>query len=306
MKFYVSLLISLITIFNYAQESKFIEQDLSIVGDFRGTLLLPTSKKPPLVILLAGSGPLDKDGNTNFLKGNMLKKLAETLSNNNIATFRYDKYSLRQIKKGKYTLDYTFDAFINDAKAAINYFKSKSQFGKIYVLGHSQGSLVGMVAAKGIADGFISIAGAGQSIDEVITFQINASAPQFTEDTKRVFGILKQGKTTDNFPEALASIFNKETQPFMISWIQYNPQDELKKLDIPVLILNGTTDIQVTEDEANLLHSALPDSKLIIVNKMNHALVTFEGDRLENMKSYNEPKRLLSEPLIEALIQFIK
>lgn len=306
MKSYLIILFSAITLLCFSQESAFISQDISINEKFSGTLLMPKTEKPSLIILLAGSGPLDKDGNTNFLKGNMLKKLAEKLSNAGIATFRYDKHSLRQIKKGKYDLDYTFDVFIEDASTTLDYFKSKSRFGNIYILGHSQGSLVGMIAANGKADGFISLSGAGQSIDEVITYQVNLSSPQFTEDTKRVFGILKEGKTTDDFPVALASLFNKPTQPFMMSWMQYNPQEEIKKLNMPILIINGTKDIQVTEDEAELLHKASPNSKLVIIEKMNHVLVPIEGGRLENVKSYNEANRALSQELIDALLEFIK
>lgn len=306
MKHKIVLLFLMISSLLHSQETSFNEQEISIDGNFNGTLLMPETKKPPLVLILAGSGPLDKDGNTNFLKGNMLKKLAESLGKQGIASFRYDKHSLRQIKKGKYTLDYGFDIFIDDAVASLDHFKDKDQFSKIYVLGHSQGSLVGMVAAKGKANGFISLAGAGQSIDKVITQQISETAPQFTEDTKRVFDILNQGTTTDDFPQALASIFNKQTQPFMMSWMKYDPQEEIKKLDIPVLIINGTKDLQVTESEANLLHQALPNSKLVLIDKMNHVLVPIEGDRLENAKSYNEPSREFAPELITTLVEFIK
>jgi len=306
MKFFFLTTLFLLSNSVFAQDLNYTEQDINIDDHFNGTLLLPKTETPPLVILIAGSGPLDKDGNTNFLKGNMLKKLAKSLADNNVASFRYDKHSLRQIKKGNYDLNYTFDIFIEDAKTAIAHFKSKSQFGEIYILGHSQGSLVGMIAARGQVDGFISLAGAGQPIDEVIINQITASAPQFTEDSKRVFGILKEGKTTDDFPAALASIFNKQTQPFMMSWMKYDPQDEIKKLDIPVLIINGTKDIQVSVEEAKLLHTANPDSKMVIIEKMNHVLVPIEGERLENVKSYNEPNREFSPELINALIDFIK
>jgi len=306
MKRRIALLFLAISTVVFSQESNFFEQDVTISDKFSGTLLMPDIEKPSLVILLAGSGPLDKDGNTNFMKGNLLKKLAEKLGDAGVASFRYDKHSLRQIKKGKYDLDYSFDIFIEDAIASLDHFKNKSQFGKIYILGHSQGSLVGMIAAQGKADGFISIAGAGQTIDEVVIYQINASSPNFTEDTKHVFSILKKGKTTDDFPPALASIFNKPTQPFMMSWMKYNPQEEIKKLDMPVLIINGTKDIQVIESEANLLHKASPDSKLVIIDKMNHVLVPIEGDRLENVKSYNEPDRDFASGLLQALLAFIE
>jgi fermentation-respiration switch protein FrsA (DUF1100 family) len=127
----------------------------------------------------------------------------------------------------------------------------------------------------------------------------------FTEDTKRVFGILKEGNTTDDFPPALGSLFNKQIQPFMMSWMKYNPQVEIAKLEIPILIINGTKDLQVSVAEAELLSKAAPKSELKIIEKMNHVLFTIEGDDLENSKSYNEAFRPLNEELISTIIKFI-
>ena len=239
-----------------------------------------------------------------FYKAILLKKLAIGLTENGIATFRYDKRIVKQIRRGNVDKNIMFDDFVTDAISVLNYFRS--QFDKIYFIGHSQGSLVGMLASKEGADGFISLAGAGKSIDEVIVDQVQNTAPMFTEDTKRVFKLLKEGKTTNDFPPALASIFNKEVQPFMSSWMQYNPQDIIKTLTIPTLILNGTKDLQVSEDEAKLLKAAKEDAELLLINNMNHILVPIEGDNLENSKSYNEPKRALSPELIEAISAFIK
>jgi hypothetical protein len=148
------------------------------------------------------------------------------------------------------------------------------------------------------------LAGAGKPIDEVIIDQVTATAPMFTEDTKRVFSIMKEGKTTTDFPQALISIFNLEVQPFMMSWMAYNPQEEIRDLEIPVLIINGTKDLQVSEDEANLLHSANTNSTLKIIEKMNHILVPIEGDTLENSKSYNESQRKISGELIQSIVVF--
>ena len=308
MKFNHIFLFLFITSLSFSQESLFIEQELSVNKNIDGVLLTPKIKKPPLVIILSGSGPNDRNGNSNAVKGYMLKKLAEQLSNNGIATYRFDKRSSKYIKERNPAVhNLTFDIFIDDAKAILEYFKAKNSYGKIYVVGHSQGSLVGMVAAKDLADGFISIAGPGKTIDQTLIEQINQSAPMFSEDAKRVLGMLKKGETTDDFPAALASVFNKEVQPFMINWMQYNPQDEIKKLNIPILIINGTNDIQVKEADANLLHSAVPKSKLLIIENMNHALVIYEDkDTLGNRKSYDEINRELSKDLIDALVDFIK
>jgi pimeloyl-ACP methyl ester carboxylesterase len=199
-----------------------------------------------------------------------------------------------------------FDDFVTDAISVLDYFKSKKEFGKIFVIGHSQGSLVGMLAAKGKADGFISLAGAGQTIDKVITDQITKTAPMFTEDTNRVFKSLREGNTISDFPPALASVFRLDIQPFIMNWMQYDPQAIIKELKIPILIINGTKDIQVPVTYANLLKQSNPKAELVVIDKMNHVLVPIDGDTLENTKAYNEPLRELSKELIPAIIAFIK
>ncbi|MCP4054979.1 MAG: alpha/beta hydrolase [Mesoflavibacter sp.] len=291
----------------FAQESNFTKQDISVNKHIDGTLLTPNNvKKPNLAIIIAGSGPTDRDGNQNFLKNNSLKKLAVNLTNNNIATYRYDKRIVKQLKSNNLDKNIIFDHFVTDAKSVIDYFKNTKNFNKIYVIGHSQGSLVGMLAAKDRADGFISLAGAGQSIDQVIIEQVNKTAPNFTEDTKRIFKTLREGKTTTDYPMALSSIFNIEIQKFMINWMKYNPTEILSTLNIPILVINGTKDLQVSENEAKLLKEANKDATLKIIENMNHVLVTIEGDDLENSKSYAETQRPIAEGLIDTITNFIK
>lgn len=301
------VIILLLTSFMYAQELEFVEQDISINQNIDGTLLMPKTEKPPLVILISGSGVNDRNGNSNMVKGDMLKKLAYALAKNNIASYRYDKRSFKQIKERTFDENMIFDHFIEDAVSSVSFFKSKTTFSSVYVLGHSQGSLVGMLAAQEGIDGFISVSGPAFSIDQTITTQVTTSSPIFGEKTRRVFETLKQGKPTDEFPPELISIFDKRNQPFLISWMKYNPQEEIKKLDIPILIVNGTNDFQVSEKDARLLHEAQPKSTLKIIKNLNHALIIFEGnDKLANMKSYSEIQRPLSQELINSIVAFMK
>lgn len=289
------------------QGSMYLKHDISVNKHIDGTLLAPkNTTKPDLAIIIAGSGPTDRDGNQNFLKNNSLKKLAINLTKNKIATYRYDKRIVKQLKSNNIDKDIMFDDFVTDAKSVIDYFKNSKNFNKIYVIGHSQGSLVGMLASKDRADGFISLAGAGQSIDQVIIEQVNKTAPNFTKDTKRVFETLRQGKTTTDYPMALSSIFNIEIQKFMINWMQYNPTEVIKSLEMPVLVVNGSKDLQVSENEAKLLKEANEKATLKIIKNMNHVLVSIEGDDLENSKSYAETQRPIAEGLIEAITNFIK
>ena len=291
----------------YSQNAPFSSQDISINNLIDGTLLLPNNtEKPNLVILIGGSGPTDRNGNQSFLKNNSLKKLAEGISNNSIATFRYDKRIVKQIRQGTIDNNILFDNFVTDAISVIDYFKHSKSFNHIFVLGHSQGSLVGMLAAKDRADGFISISGVGQTIDNIVIEQIGKTYPIFSKDVNRVFNELRKGKKTNDYPKELAAVFNIDIQPFMMNWMQYNPQDEIKKLKMPILIIGGTKDLQVETKEAELLHESVPNSTLKLIDKMNHVLVTIDGDDMENSKSYNEAFREISPPLIDEIVNFVK
>ena len=292
-----------LTIFSEAQN--FSSTDISINRYVDGTLLVPEStENPPLVILIAGSGPTDRNGNQSFMKNDMLKKLAERLSENGVATFRYDKRVVKQLKTRTFDNNIQFDDFVTDAKSVVTYFKPS--YASIAIAGHSQGSLVGLLAAEAGADRLISLAGAGNSIDQIILEQITKTAPFFTEDTKRVLEILKRKETTKEFPPALASIFSLDIQPFMSNWMQYNPQKLMERLEIPVLIINGTKDLQVSTAEAQLLKAHKKDAELVIIENMNHLLFEINGDDLVNTKSYNDLSYPIMPEVITAMLHFIQ
>lgn len=291
----------------FAQDTLVVSEDITINKHVDGTLLQPKNKESRrLAIIIPGSGPTDRNGNQNFMKNNSLKKLAEALTNNGIATFRYDKRVVKQIREHTIKKDTKFDDFITDAISVLNYFKNSSAFSDITIIGHSQGSLVGMVAAQEGANKFISIAGAGQPIDEVLIFQVGKSAPMFLDDTKRILETLRNGETTSDYPPQLATLFNLELQPFFMNWMQYKPTEEIKKLNIPILVINGTKDLQVTEDEAQLLSDSNPKASLRLIENMNHIMFLIEGDDLENAKSYNESTRPISKEIVNHILEFIK
>ena len=282
----------------------FTATELVVNQHIEGTLLTPLgSETTPLVIFIAGSGPTDRDGNQSFMKNDMLKKIAVSLSNSGIATFRYDKRIVKQIRTRTIDKNISFDDFVTDAKSTIDFFKSKYE--TIIVAGHSQGSLVGLLALEQGASAFISLAGAGKPIDRILEEQISKTAPMLLEDSKRVLATLKAGKTTKDYPMPLASIFNLEIQPFMANWMQYNTVELMKKQEIPTLIISGDKDLQVSIEEAQLLFEAAQNGTLLIVENMNHVLVKIEGDDLENMKSYNTTTLQIPEEVSRSMLDFI-
>ena len=300
------ILFSFMSSLVFGQDSTYSETQIRVSNWIDGSLITPNSGSDRLAIIIGGSGPTDRDGNQNFLKTYNLKKLAQELAVNGIATFRYDKRIVKQIKMNSVDPNIKFDDFVSDAMDVVQYFKSKQKFKNIYIIGHSQGSLIGMLASQQDVNGFISIAGAGQSIDAVIIEQVEKTAPMFTEDTKRVFDLLRSGKTTTDYPQALTSIFDSSLQEFMMSWMKYDPAVVIKKLDLPVLIVNGTKDLQVSVAEAQLLHEASKTSELVVIDKMNHVLFIIHGDAQENAKSYNDSRGKVSEELITRIVDFIK
>ncbi|WP_115461608.1 serine aminopeptidase domain-containing protein [Winogradskyella aurantiaca] len=283
----------------------YTSQDVTINIQVDGTVItVPGSAS--IAILIGGSGPIDRNGNQNFSKNNYLKKLAIRLADLSISSLRYDKRTVKQLQSGIIDNDTSFDDFITDAKDAISYVKNMNQFEHIYVIGHSQGSLVGMLALDPDIEGFISLNGPAKNIGETIIDQVSKSIPEYTAATEAVIAQLKTGKTTNNYPQALAAAFNIETQPFLISWMAYTPTEVIKTIETKTLIIQGLKDLQIPRAEAEELHRANNNSDLATIKNMNHVLVDIAGDELENYKSYNDTSFKISEGLIEAISAFIK
>ena len=287
----------------------FTKENIAVNSLLNGSLYTPIKapKKANLVILIAGSGPTNRDGNQIGLTNNSLKLLAEALASNGIAVYSYDKRIFAQMASGK--LDessLTFDDFIEDAIDVIDYFKNQKKYHSITIAGHSEGALIGLVAANGNANAYISIAGAGRPIDEVLLEQIGKQAPFLKEEVEKYLATLKIGNTFELKNQMLASLFRASVQPYMISWIKYHPQNELKKLQIPTLLINGNKDIQVSVQDAQLLQQAKPDAQLRIIPNMNHVFKEIKGDDVENKASYTNPELPICNELTSIITTFIR
>ena len=307
MKNMLFVLLLFLTSMGFSQEEHYTTEEVNINEYVKGTLVTPVSEeKMPLVILIQGSGPTDRNGNQSFMKNDALKKLALEFAENGIATYRYDKRILQAQRLNIAEKDMRFDDFVTDAVSVLDHFKDDKKFDRIVVLGHSQGSLVGMLAAKDRADGFISIAGVAQPIDSILTTQIANQMPGLKENVQQTFREMRANGGSSAYNPMLESIFRPSVQPFILSWMNYDPRKEIAKLEIPVLLINGTNDLQVAETEAELLKEANPDADLVIIENMNHILRKIEGDQLENSKSYNEAGLPLHPDLVPKLVEFIE
>lgn len=281
-------------------------------GDLKGTLLLPKKKKRniPVVLLIAGSGPTDRDGNQMGGKNNALKYLAEALQAANIATLRVDKRGVAGSAGAAIAVeDLRFDNLVEDTKGWLDLLAKEKRFNKIIVAGHSQGALVALLAAidNNKVNGYVSIAGAGRPIDVLIEEQMSRQPEAIKEMVQPILEKLRQGEQVDEVPAMLASLFGRQIQPYMLSWMQYNPTQEIAKLNIPALIIQGTTDIQVKEIDAKKLATAYPKATQVIIKNMNHVLKEMESmDVIEQMKTYTNPDLPLHTEMGSSMIDFIE
>jgi pimeloyl-ACP methyl ester carboxylesterase len=277
-------------------------------GAIFGTLLMPESSDVlPIVLIIAGSGPTDRNGNNPMMVNNSLKMLAEGLSDNSIASIRFDKRGIAESKNaGSKESDLRFENYINDVKAWCDLIKKDARFSDLIILGHSEGSLIGMIASQeNHVDKFISLAGPGFPAAEILRRQLKEQPPLVLEMSAPIIEQLEKGELVTNAPEMLYALFRPSVQPYLISWFKYNPQLEITKLNIPILIIQGTTDIQVSVQDADMLSASNTDSKTVIIEKMNHILKEAEADRTKNIQTYSNSKLPLKEALIPAIANFI-
>jgi alpha-beta hydrolase superfamily lysophospholipase len=279
-------------------------------GDIYGTLTLADrAAKTPVVIIVAGSGPTDRNGNSPAgLQTNAYKLLAEGLASNGISSLRFDKRGIGQSKAALTSeANLTFETYIDDLVSWVRLLRSDRRFSHIILLGHSEGSLVAMIAAeKAEVAGYISLEGAGRPIDQVLRQQLQSRlTPPLLAESNKILDSLQAGKTVSVVNPLLSALFRPSVQPYLISWIRYNPAREIAKLKIPVLILQGTTDLQVGEKDAQLLEAAKPDARMVILDNMNHVLKEVGSNMEENLASYRNPDLPLKAGLVKAISDFI-
>jgi uncharacterized protein len=279
-------------------------------GDLKGALIIPENAMSyPVVILLPGSGPTDRNGNSIAgVKANSYRLIAEGLAQQGIATLLIDKRGIGASKASlKTEAGLLFDDYVKDAVGWIQMLRKTKGIKAVFIAGHSEGSLIGMLAAeKTKVQGYISIAGPARSADEILVEQLGRMAPQLRSMADSLLKRLKNGEKLDSVPPNLYFLLRPSIQPYIKNWIHYTPCAELKKLKIPTLIIQGTTDIQVASHEAEQLAICQPKASLKVIEGMNHVLKTSVNDLKENKATYTNPVLPLSDHLIETISTFVQ
>ena len=284
-----------------------------------GSLRLPAATgKLPVAIIIAGSGPTNRDGNSRLLPGNnnAYKLLADMLAAQGIAAVRYDKRGIGDsVAPGMKEADLRFEMYVDDAAAWIAKLRSDPRFSTITVIGHSEGSLIGMLAAsRAKADGYVSIAGVARPAGQILRDQLRpqiGSAAELWQQNETILTSLEAGKSVDPLPSPLATVpglaalYRPSVQPYLISWLKYTPSAEIAKLSMPILILQGTTDVQVSVAEAQALKAAAPNAQFVVIEGMNHVM-KHVVDTAQQAASYSDPSLPMVPDVPNAIVALVR
>ena len=297
----------------------FTESDITLqtpTGNIFGTLAMPSVKGAvPVVLLIAGSGPTDRDGNSPLLPGKIdtLKQLGAALAQRGIASVRYDKRgiaaSAAALTGGEKSI--TFDTYVADAAAWIAMLHADPRFSKIVVAGHSEGSLIGMLAAqRGNVAAFVSLEGAGRPAYTVLHEQLAPGlTPALLSQMDSIMAQLRAGKLySGTVAMELQALFRPSIQPYLISWFKYDPAAEIGKLSIPATIVQGTADVQVSMADAQALKAGDPRAAFVVVQGMNHVLKIAPdvSTRAAVLAGYTDPKLQVAPQVIDAIFSAAK
>lgn len=277
--------------------------------------LLDAGRKAPVVLIIPGSGPTDRDGNSPLgVKASTYRLLAEGLAARGISSVRIDKRGMFGSKAAVADGNkVTIAAYAADARAWVSSIRRTTGAKCLWLLGHSEGGLVALTAAQDPKDicGVISVSAVGRRIGTVMRDQLRANpanAPILDAALKTI-DRLEAGKTVPSatLPKPLQALFADDVQPFLIDLFKEDPADLAAKLKVPLLIVQGDKDFQVTVEDARALAAAQPKAALALLSGVNHVLKLPEGeDRGANLRTYADPALPIATEVVETIAAFVK
>jgi pimeloyl-ACP methyl ester carboxylesterase len=282
-------------------------------GPLAGTLLMPPSPGAHVVLIVPGSGPTDRDGNGPGLASATYRLLAEGLASHGIASVRIDKRGLYGSHRAVPDPNaVTIQDYAADLRAWTAAIRDRMSASAVWVLGHSEGGLVALVAAQTAEDlrGIILVAAPGRPLGTIIRDQLQANpanAP-LLEQAFAAIAELEAGRRLDvaGMHPALLPLFRPEVQDYLINAFSFDPAQLIATCRQPVLILQGERDIQVGKGDAYRLQRANASARLVCLPDANHVLKSVACDDLAaNVSTYSDPTMPLAPGVMNAIVDFI-
>ncbi|TMI98267.1 MAG: alpha/beta hydrolase [Alphaproteobacteria bacterium] len=293
-----------------SEDATLIEEDWS-EGHLAGTLARPAqvTKRGPAALIISGSGPTPRDGNYDTYK-----LIARGLAAAGIRSLRYDK---RGVGKSRALVvredDLIVQTFADDVVLAAASLAKRDDVSSLILVGHSEGALLAILAAKRTPiAGIVLLACAGRRLDVLMREQIAAIPLPADQEHSRaesyaILDRLAHGERVTDMSAEQAKLFRPSVQPFLISAFAIDPAAELAKLETPVLIVWGESDIQVRRSDFDALVAARPDARTLILPATNHMFKPAPreiADRAAQLQSYDRAAPLTPD-LIPGIVDFI-
>jgi pimeloyl-ACP methyl ester carboxylesterase len=284
------------------------------LGPLSGTLT-DAGKGAPVILVIPGSGPTDRDGNNPLgVKAAPYRLLAEALAARGVSSVRIDKRGLFESKKAAADPNkVTIADYVTDTNNWVASVRHATGANCVWLLGHSEGGLIALTAAQHPKDicGVIAVAAVGRRLGDIMRQQLRdnpANAP-ILEPALATIDSLEAGKRVDSstLPAPLQPLFDDAVQPFLIDLFSQDPARLAAGLKVPLLIVQGDKDIQVTVEDAKVLAAAQPKAKLAILPGVNHVLKIPQGDdRVANLAAYANPDLPIAPSAVDAIADFVK
>ena len=283
-------------------------------GPLEGTLL-EAGKSAPVVLIIPGSGPTDRDGNNPLgVTAAPYRLLAEALAAKGVSSARIDKRGMFGSKAAVADANkVTIADYAADTHNWVDAIHKRTGAKCVWVLGHSEGALVALASAQnpdGMC-GVILVSGAGRRMSDIIREQLRANpanAPVL-DSAMAAIDSLEQGRhvdVTDMHP-ALQRLFAPQVQDFLIDMFRQDPARLAAAVKLPMLIVQGERDVQVSVADAKALATAQPKARLVLIPAMNHVLKDVgSDDRAANVATYADPSLPVDSTAVDAIASFVK
>ena len=277
-------------------------------GTLHATLALPEGDGPfPVVLILAGSGGTDRDGNGGGMRPDTYRLLAQALAERGVATLRTDKRGIGE-SAGADVDSLTFGLYADDAAAWLRRLQDDGRFSAVVAGGHSEGAhLASLAATDAGADGLVLLAGAAEPLVETLRWQLADRLPEtFVGPALAMLDSVEAGRVATGLPPPLDAVFSGANQRYLISTLSYDPVRDFAAFDGPALVVLGSTDLQVLPENAERFRAARPAAEVVVVEGMNHVLRDAAGDLAAQAPSYTSPDLPLTAEAVARVTAFVQ
>jgi pimeloyl-ACP methyl ester carboxylesterase len=279
-------------------------------GGLHGTLTHPAGvARGPAVLIIAGSGPTDRDGNGPALSTDTYKLLAQGFAAQGIHVLRYDK---RGIGDSRALMpredDARFSLFVDDAVAASRALSARADVSSVVIAGHSEGALIALLAAQRTrVAGVILLTATGRPLAAVLRKQLqSALSGPLQDEALRLLDRLAAGERVADVRPELAALFRPSVQPYLMSLMAIDPAAELARLNVPVLLIHAEHDLQISRGDFDALRGARANIRTVLLPQANHVLKTAPADRARNIAVYQDRTAPLDPGVMPPLVAFVR